>query len=149
MSTQKLIKKYNLQLSISYLGILPFIFVLVDHHIIKLFSLHFLKDFIIFYTLIIFTFIGAMRWDFDANSNYLNIIYGFCPSLISFFFIICNLLQFNKDLILSLILICLILQLIFDFIFYKIDHMEFFFYFYVRLPVTIMISLIFLYLIFV
>ena len=142
-------KYYYLQAILSYLGILPYIFILFDLHIFSLFSISDLKDFIIFYTLIIFSFIGAMRWNFDEESKIIIILYGFTPSLISTTLIFFNLLNVNKNLIILLITLSIIAQLIGDFIFYKINHSERYFFQRVRLPITIIISIISLYLILV
>ena len=90
-----IINKYlNTQYFISYLGVLPYIFVFIDINISKFFPHVFLKDFIFFYSLIIFIFIGAMRWSFQINLNPLNIFYGFLPSLFSTILIFLYLLNY-------------------------------------------------------
>ena len=138
---------YYLQSLISYLGILPFIFILIDLNVFSYFSIYFLKDFTIYYVLIIFSFIGAMRWNFDKQSNILKILYGFIPSLFSTILIFFNLLILNKNLILLCIVFLIIIQLIGDFIFYKKDIREKFIFQKIRIPITFIISIIMLYLI--
>ena len=109
-----ILKNINLQIIISYFGVIPFFFVFLDLYIFELFSINFLKDFLIYYILIIFSFIGAMRWNFSLNSNFAKTLYGFLPSLISTIIIIYNLLSYSKSLIFIAIFFFLTLQLIFD-----------------------------------
>jgi hypothetical protein len=141
------IKEFGLIFLISYLGILPLILVFIDINIINFFKITLLKEFIFFYTLIIFTFIGAMRWNFYKNSNTLRILYGFIPSLISTFLIMFKLLNFNLLLGFLLVNLCLILQLFCDFIFCKKNDVEKHFFYTVRLPVTLILVLNIFYLI--
>ena len=140
-------REVNIKLFISYIGILPFFITLLDLIFLNFFPFHLLKDFIFFYTLIIFTFIGAMRWNFYKNSNTLRILYGFIPSLISTFLIMFKLLNFNLLLGFLLINLCLILQLFCDFIFCKKNDVEKHFFYTVRLPVTLILVLNIFYLI--
>lgn len=140
---------FDLQFLISYLGICPFIYVLLDIIFLNIFSIELLKNFIIFYTFIIISFIGAMRWEYKKNSDLLSIFYGFVPSLFSTILIILNLLDFNKNLIFLFLFIFLNLQLLIDFIFYKKDANEAFFFLNIRIPLTTIIILIIFYLIFV
>lgn len=134
-----IIKKFNLKIIISYTGILPFIVLFIDYYVLNLNSLIFLKNFIIYYLLLIYTFIGAMRWSFSKENDLSFIVYGFLPSLISTILIFYNLLSDNKNLILILISFFLILQLIGDFIFYLKNKNEKYFFLYIRLPVTFII----------
>ena len=131
-------KKINLQIFISYLGVLPFIMATLDCIFFKYFAKNFLIDFIIFYTLIIFSFIGAIRWSYNVLPNAIHVLYGFIPSLISTILIFLNLLDFNKNLIILLIFNLIFLQLIVDFLIYKYVKNEVFFLS-LRLPVTIII----------
>ena len=149
MSIQLSNKKINFQLLISYLGIFPFIFIFIDICFFHFFLIKVLKDFAIFYSLIIFTFIGSMRWNYQNDSSFYKVIYGFLPSLISVFLIILYLVEINNLIILLFILNFLFIQLIFDYFFYKINSSEKFFFFYVRLPITFILLLNILYLIFV
>ena len=140
---------FNLQIFISYSGIIPFIYILFDISLFNIFTLDLIKDFIFFYTLIISTFIGAMRWGLVKLSNIYEVLFGFFPSLLATFLIIFYLHNININFILFLILAFLIIQLFGDFIFYKYDRTKNppFFFFFVRLPATSIIVLIISYLI--
>jgi len=141
-------KKTNLQFLISYLGLFPFVCVFFDIFLFNLFSISLLKNFTIFYTLLIFTYIGAMKWSFEKKLKPLIVLYGSFPSIISTFLIFFNLLGYNKNIILILIVHSLILQLILDFYFLH-NKIEKFFFTYVRIPLVVLISLSICYLIFV
>lgn len=149
MFTILISKKFNLKFFISYLGILPFFFILLDFHITSLFIKDLLKEFAILYILIIFSFIGAMRWSFNENTNSLNILYGFFPSFLSTILISLYLLNYNKDKIFLIIFILFFFQLIGDYFFIKKNINEKIFFFKVRLPVTLFILINIFYLIFV
>ena len=120
--------KFNFQIFISYLGIFPFIFVLLDDLIFKFFFINLLKDFIFIYTLIIITFIGAIRWKINNKLNIYEMLFILAPSLISTFLIITYLLKFNINFLFLLIMIFLVMQLLADFIFYKLNSFEKFFF---------------------
>ena len=139
----------NLQLIISYFGIFPYVYIFFDLSILNLFPKYLLKDFILFYSLIIFTFIGAMRWSFIGSPNKWNVFLGSAPSLISTALIFYTLLVFNKSIIILLIIIFLILQLTVDYFFSRSNRNEEVFFITVRLPITIIICLILFYIIFV
>ena len=140
---------FNFQVIISYVGIIPFILVLLDSSIFNIFFTKLLKDFIFFYTLIIFTFIGAMRWSLKNKSNNYEVLFGFFPSLISTFLIIFYLFSFDIDFIFFLVIIFLFVQLFIDFIFYKYDFIEKNFFYMARLPITLAIVMNIIYIIFV
>ena len=144
-----ILKNINLQIIISYFGVFPFFFIFLDLYIFELFSINLLKDFLIYYILIIFSFIGAMRWNFSLNFNFVKTLYGFLPSLISTIIIIYNLLSYSKSLIFIAIFFFLTLQLIFDFIIYKSSKSERNFFFGVRLPVTLIVLINIIYIILV
>ena len=133
-----ILKRFNIKVFISYLGIFPFVFSLLDLYLLNIFSVIFLKNFLIFYILIIFSFIGAMRWSFDENVSILKILYGFFPSLISTILVFFNLLDINKSFIYLVIIFFLTLQLICDFL-YITTVQEKKYFFNARLPITIII----------
>ena len=135
-------KKINLQYLISYLGISPFIIILFDKFFLYWFNPNIMKDFIIFYSLIIFVFIGAINWDIKKNISNKLILIGFIPSLISVFIILLFLYSFE---VLTLIIIFFIFQLFFDSFFYK-EKFEKKIYLYLRVPLTfiLVLSLIFI-----
>ena len=75
---------FLIQCLISYLGLLPYFYLLIDLYFIEMLSPEIIHDIMLYNTLIIFTFIGAINWDFKKN-NIIYTIYGFIPSLIAFF----------------------------------------------------------------
>ena len=110
----------NFKYIFSYLGVVPLLIIIIDNLFINNISKIIELDFIIFYLLIIFVFIGASNWDLNKSvSNHL-VIYGFLPSLFASFVIIFNLYLFNKLYIIILELLLIWLQLISDyFIIYR------------------------------
>ena len=124
---------------ISYFGVLPLLFIYIDIYKSHLFDVGLLKNFIIFYCLIIFTFIGAMRWDFNRKSYFLDVLCGFLPSLISSILIFFTLSGINHSLIYVYIILCFILQLIADYVYSQLKHKEKYFFLVVRLPVTLIV----------
>ena len=142
-----LIKKINFQVLISYLGIFPFFLVIVDILTFNIFNKDVLKDFIFFYTLLIFVFIGAIRWNLVKISNIYQIFFGFYPSLLSSFLILFYLINHNINFVFILLISLLNIQLLGDFIFSKYYLLEKIFFFQVRLPITTIITFILFYLI--
>lgn len=134
---------------IPYLGIIPFLLIIIDINFIHLFDISLIKKFIIFYTLIIFSFVGAMRWNFSNNISAFKIIYGFLPSLISTMLIFLQLFAFNNNIIIIFIIFSLSSQLIIDFVISNFYRDEKIFFHYVRLPVTVIIMIFLCYLTFV
>ena len=131
-----------MQYIISYLGLIPYIYSLIDKYIFLKIEEEILFNFILYYTLIISVFIGSINWNFKKKvPNYL-IIYGFLPSVYSLILIILNLYLYNIKILILLSVIFLITQLFFDFflIFINLKNKKFFYF--LRLPLTILISLI-------
>ena len=110
----------NFKYILSYLGVVPLLIIIIDNLFINNISKIIELDFIIFYLLVIFVFIGASNWDLNKSvSNHL-VIYGFLPSLFASFVIIFNLYLFNKLYIIILVLLLIWFQLISDyFIIYR------------------------------
>lgn len=132
-----MIKKVNLQYLLSYLGIFPIVIIVFDDLFFKKIPISISSEFLIYYILIIFVFIGAMNWNLKKELSTLIIFYGFFPSLIAFFLITLNLLILNKNIILITIIFFLVLQLVLDFIIiYKENKKPFFL---LRFPLTILI----------
>ena len=140
-------KLFQLEYIISYMGIIPFLFITIDINFIHFYDIVLIKKFIIFYTLIIFSFIGAMRWNFTNNVGKLKVIYGFLPSLISTILIFLQLSIFNNEIITIFIIFCLFFQLIGDFVNSNLNIEEKIFFYYARLPITIIIMIHLCYLI--
>ena len=110
----------NFKYILSYLGVVPLLIIIIDNLFINNITKIIELDFIIFYLLIIFVFIGASNWDLNKSvSNHL-VIYGFLPSLFASFVIIFNLYLFNKLYIIILVLLLIWFQLTSDyFIIYR------------------------------
>ena len=132
----------KLQSYIAYIGIIPALTVILDLHFIGTLNEEIIRDFMIYYTIIIFTFIGAMIWDININGSILITLYGTIPSLISFVLIVMNLIGFNYITIVQILIASLLLQLFFDSFVYLKSNVAGLrdFYFFVRFPVTLILS---------
>ena len=127
--------RINLQLLLSYLGLLPFLIILLDKFFFNLFNPYLLIDFSILYSVIIFVFIGALNWDLRENISLRQVVIGFSPSLFSVFIIILYLLSYD---IFFLITILFLFQLILDKFLYK-NQVEKKIYLILRVPLTLLI----------
>ena len=127
--------RINLQILISYLGLLPFIIILLDKFFFNLFNPYISKDFSFFYSVIIFVFIGALNWNLSEKISFIQVLMGFLPSLFSVFII---LLYLNSYDLFFLIIIFLFFQLVFDNFTYK-KKLEKEIYLILRVPLTILI----------
>ncbi len=135
-------KKLNLQYLFSYLGLIPYFIILIDKYFFTQIKEQITIDFIIYYTVIIFVFIGSTNWNFKNKPSNLEIIYGFLPSSIGTIIIILNLYLYNNLIIEGLVIAFIILQLILDYIFlYSKNSNKRPFYF-LRLPLTLIITII-------
>ena len=135
-------KKINLQFVFSYLGLLPFLVILLDNFFFKILNANIVKDFLIFYSIIIFVFIGAINWNLKKNISFIIVLIGFMPSLSSVLIIIMFL---NSYEIINYLIVLFIIQLISDGYIYREKNNRFVF-FQLRIPLTltIIISLIFI-----
>ena len=107
--------RINLQFLISYSGLIPFVVILFDKFFLFQLEPNIIKDFVIFYLLIIFVFIGAINWDLKNTISIKLIIIGFMPSLLSIIIV----LFFYSYEVLLFIIICFLMQLVFDNYIYK------------------------------
>ena len=132
----------KLQSYIAYIGLIPALTVIFDLHLIGTLNEEIIRNFMIYYTIIIFTFIGAMIWDINVNGSMLITLYGTIPSLISFVLIVMNLIGFNYITIVQILVASLLLQLFFDsFVYLKSNVVGLRdFYYFVRFPVTLILS---------
>jgi len=130
---------FLIQCLISYLGLLPYFYLLIDLYFIEMLSPEIIYDIILYNTLIIFTFIGAINWDFK-NNNIIYTIYGFIPSLIAFFIMVLNVLNYEKYFLFSVIIIFLLLQLFIDYLLYLNHKISSSVIYYLRIPVTLTLS---------
>ena len=131
--------KLNLQYAISYLGLFPFIFILLNKYYFFLINEEISHNFIIYYCNIIFVFIGAINWNLDKKISNLKAIYGFIPSLFALTIIILNLYNYNFNNLIIIIMLFYLLQLVCDYFFlykYKTNISSFT---YLRMPLTIFI----------
>ena len=132
----------KLQSYIAYIGLIPALTVIFDLYFIGTLNEEIIRNFMIYYTIIIFTFIGAMIWDINVNGSVLITLYGTIPSLISFVLIVMNLIGFNYITIIQILITSLLLQLFFDsFVYLKSNVVGLRdFYYFVRFPVTLILS---------
>ena len=131
--------KLNLQYVISYLGLFPFIFILLNKYYFFLINEEISHNFIIYYCNIIIVFIGAINWNLDKKINNLKVIYGFIPSLFALTITILNLYNYNINNLIITIMLFYFLQLFCDYFFlykYKTNKSSFT---YLRMPLTIFI----------
>ena len=127
---------FLIQCLISYLGLLPYFYLLIDLYFIEMLSPEIIYDIMLYNTLIIFTFIGAINWNFNKN-NIIYTIYGFIPSLIAFFIMVLNVLNYEKYFLFSAIIIFLLLQLFIDYLLYLNNKISSSVIYYLRIPVTL------------
>ena len=130
-------KKINLQFILSYLGLLPFLVILTDKFFFKLLDYNILNDFSIFYSIIIFVFIGAINWNLKQNISIFTILIGFMPSLTSVLIIIMFLYSYE---VINYLIILFIIQLILDNFIYEEQNSKVIFY-QLRIPLTFIVIL--------
>ena len=128
-------KRINLQFVISYTGLLPFLIILIDKFFFKFFDINIINDFLIFYSIIICVFIGALNWNLKKNVSMRSVFLGFMPSFVSMFIIIMFLYSYK---VISFIVILFIVQLILDNFNYKEKKDRVIFY-KLRIPLTLTI----------
>ena len=135
-------QKFNFQYIFSYLGLIPFILILVNKYYFFIVDDEFSVNFTIYYTIVISVFIGSANWNLNENINTNIVIYGFVPSIFAAGIIILNLINFNSQYLIIFLILILFLQLIFDYylIYYKLLVKTSFYY--LRLPLTIFIEII-------
>ena len=83
-----MLKKINFQFVLSYLGLFPFLVILLDYFFFKIINSNIVRDFFIFYSLIIFVFIGAVNWNLKKNISLIIVFIGFMPSIASVLIIV-------------------------------------------------------------
>ena len=130
-----MIKKVNLQFLLSYLGLFPFLIILLDKFFFQYLDYNIVNDFSILYSIMIFVFIGAINWNLKKNISFLIIFIGFMPSLSSVLIILMYL--YSHEVIYYLIILFLV-QLIFDNFIYKEKNDRIIFY-QLRVPLTLTI----------
>lgn len=128
-------KKINLQFVLSYLGLFPFLIILLDKFFFKFLNYNIVNDFSIFYSIIIFVFIGAINWNLKRNISISNALIGFMPSLASVLIIIMFLYSYE---VINILIILFIIQLILDNFIYIEKNSRVVFY-KLRMPLTIIV----------
>ena len=135
----------NIKYIVSYLGLVPFFFLIIDGYFLGMLDKNFITTISITMACIIFTFIGAYNWDFKKDDILLE-IYGFIPSLLSMIILILNIFNFDQINLIFLLIIFLLTQLMIDF--YRTLKLSFPMRYFIklRLPVTsiLCISLLFI-----
>ena len=137
-----MLQKINFQYFFSYLGLIPFIIILINKYYFFIVDDEFSVNFTIYYTIVISVFIGSANWNLNENINTKIVIYGFLPSIFAVGIIILNLINFNSQYLIIFLILILFLQLIFDYylIYSKLLVKKSFYY--LRLPLTIFIEII-------
>tara|TARA_B100001142_G_C14143516_1_gene581595 strand:- start:147 stop:566 length:420 start_codon:yes stop_codon:yes gene_type:complete len=130
-------KKINLQFLLSYLGLFPFLVILFDKFFFKLLDFNIVNDFSIFYSIIIFVFIGAINWNLKKNISILTILIGFMPSLASVLIMLMFLYSYE---VINYLIILFIIQLILDNFIYIEQNSRYVFY-QLRIPLTFIVIL--------
>ena len=130
-------KKINLQFLLSYLGLFPFLVILFDKFFFKFLDYNIVNDFSIFYSIIIFVFIGAINWNLKKNISILTILTGFMPSLASVLILLMFLYSYE---VINYLIILFIIQLILDNFIYIEQNSRYVFY-QLRIPLTFTVIL--------
>ena len=135
-------QKINFQYFFSYLGLIPFIIILINKYYFSIVDDEFSVNFTIYYTIVISVFIGSANWNLNENINTKIVLYGFVPSIFAVGIIILNLINFNSQYLIIFLILILFLQLIFDYylIYSKLLIKTSFYY--LRLPLTIFIEVV-------
>ena len=132
-----MLKKINFQFVLSYLGLFPFFLILFDYFFFKILDSNIVKDFFIFYSLIIFVFIGAVNWNLKKNISLLIVLIGFMPSFASILIIVMFLYSYD---VINYLIILFIVQLILDNFIYREKNDRLIFY-RLRTPLTFIVIL--------
>ena len=132
-----MLKKINFQFVLSYLGLFPFLVILLDYFFFKFIDSNIVKDFLIFYSIIIFVFIGAVNWNLKKNISLIIVFIGFMPSLASVLIIVMFLYSYD---VINYLIILFIVQLILDNFIYREKNYRPIFY-RLRTPLTFIVIL--------
>ena len=132
-------KKINFQFLISYLGLIPYVLTFLDKYYFLVVEEEDLLNFVTYYSLIIIVFIGSINWNLKNNPPTHIVIYGFLPSLFAVIIIILSLLNINILIIFILIILLLLIQLFFDYIILFANETNKQAFYYLRLPLTVLI----------
>lgn len=134
-------KKINIQYLFSYFGLIPYAVIFLDKYFFSIIKEEILINFATYYSLIIIVFIGSINWDLKTNPPTHIVVYGFLPSLFAVIIIVLNLYNINTLIIYILIILLLLTQLFFDYIILFSNELNKKAFFFLRLPLTIFITL--------
>ena len=129
-------KNFNLQFFISYLGLMPYFIIIIDKFFLDQIDINILLSFSVYYSIIILVFIGSINWNFEKQISKTLVLYGFSPSLFSVLVIILYLYDYS---VFILLISFFIVQLILDFFLIYKNGNYLRVYFFLRLPLTILI----------
>ena len=135
-------QKINFQYIFSYLGLIPFIIILINKYYFFIVDDEFSVNFTIYYTIVISVFIGSANWNLNENINTKIVLYGFVPSIFAVGIIILNLINFNSQYLIIFLILILFLQLIFDYYLIYSKLLVKTSFYYLRLTLTIFIEII-------
>ena len=125
----------NVKYLVSYLGLLPFLCLIIDGYYLEILDVNFIWDLSLLMSCIIFTFIGAYNWNFVIDRPWLE-FYGFMPSLISMVILTLSLLGISKIILLIVVIVFMVTQLFFDLILSLKDIFPMRYFMTLRIPVT-------------
>ena len=125
----------NVKYLVSYLGLLPFLCLIIDGYYLEILDVNFIWDLSLLMSCIIFTFIGAYNWNFVIDRPWLE-FYGFLPSLISMIILTLSLLGISKIILLMVVIVFLVTQLFFDLILSLKNIFPMRYFMTLRIPVT-------------
>ena len=131
-----MLQKINTQVLLSYSGLIPFIFIIIDKYFFYQLKEELIINFLIYYTLLIFVFIGSMYWNINISLPKNRIVFGFSPSFISTIIICLNLNNYNPNILILLLILCLALQLIFEYFLMYYNSSDRKIFFLLRIPLT-------------
>ena len=125
----------NVKYFVSYLGLLPFLCLIIDGYYLEILDINFIWDLSLLMSCIIFTFIGAYNWNFLIDHPWIE-FYGFLPSLISMVILTLSLLGVSKVILLMVVIVFLVTQLFFDLILSLKNIFPMRYFMTLRIPVT-------------
>jgi hypothetical protein len=129
----------NIKYIVSYLGLLPFIFLSIDGYFIALLEVQLIQNLAIIMSCIIFTFIGAYNWNFKVDFNLLE-FYGFIPSLLSMIILTVNIFDSSKYYLFNAMILFLFIQLLIDIFLSLKDIFPMKYLITLRVPVTLILT---------
>ena len=131
--------KFNIQYLFSYLGLFPFIVIIINKYFLFQIKEETSDNFIIYYTIIILVFVGSTNWNLSSKIKNHIVLYGFLPSLFALIIIVLNLLNYNTFLLFVFLISFLIFQLTFDYILIYSKQINKNPFYFLRFPLTVFI----------